>query len=76
MTPYLYPQSPHFQAETKPVCPTEKDLKKKGAHFNPTETPALLYQQKMGSPEPPLPKQSLRPVPFPLPVSALCLDRL
>lgn len=28
----------------------EKDLKK-GAHFNPAETPALLYKQKMGSPD-------------------------
>lgn len=37
----------------------EKDQETKGAHFNPAETPALLYKQRMGSPEPTLPKQRL-----------------
>lgn len=88
MAPYLHLQSPHFQAETKPVCPTSQDnssrpwqskpwgqvvvikrgkgSKKKGAHFNPAETPSLLYKQKIDSPELLLTKQRLRPVPFPL----------
>lgn len=41
----------------------------KGAHFNPAETPSLLYKQKIGSPEPPLSKQGLRPAPISLAVA-------
>lgn len=42
--------------------------KKEGAHFNPAETPALLYK--------PLPQQHLRPVPVPQAVEALSACKL
>jgi len=50
----------------------EKDLKK-GAHFNPAETPALLYKQKMGSPDCPSNASDLF---LSLWLCQPCLDRL